>query len=198
MWNSPQPVVDLAEAPVVGCFCVAVETATHKAHNSQAAHSGRAQNKERCRLGRNDGISLVLDRAGGFPIQGGELGGGYAAEVGFGVGGGAFFALLDVGDFFGGGDPLLGGDVVDRGLDALSVALREQAQVFVANLDFGPDAFIEHGAYSATERTISLPYRSTAGISRERLLGFTNDLKEAGLRSVVVDKCGAQARPQTR
>ena len=71
------------------------------------------------------GAEKALNGAGGFPIEGGEFEGGDAAEIGFGVGGGAFFALLDVGDFFARGDPLLGGDIVDRGLDALGVALRE-------------------------------------------------------------------------
>jgi hypothetical protein len=79
------------------------------------------------------------------------------------VGGGALFALFDVGDFFGWGDPLLGGNVIYRGLDALCVALGKESQVFVAYPDFGPHAFVQHGGYNAMTRGNWLPYRRTAG-----------------------------------
>jgi hypothetical protein len=84
-----------------------------------------------------------LGGAGFFPVERGkfEVGEG---EVGFGVGGGAFFALVDVVDGLGRGDPGFGDGVVDGGLDALGVVFGEEAQVFVSYADFGPDTLIEH------------------------------------------------------
>ena len=67
-----------------------------------------------------------------------------AGEISLSVGGGAVLALFDVVDGLGRGDPALGVDVVNGGLDALGVVFREEAKVLACDFDFGPDTMIEH------------------------------------------------------
>lgn len=65
-------------------------------------------------------------------------------EVGFGERRGSIFTLLNVAHKFGRSDPTLGVDVIDGKLDALSIMLGEQMNVFATNFHFRPHALSQH------------------------------------------------------